>query len=391
MKEPLKLWAKPLKNGNKALYIRRYVPGSNSKQYEYERLKGMFLVDDKQGKDKMARAQNQATMKTATLMLYERITNFKDGRERAKASQDLLLKDWMQIYATKKRQQGQSDSHAKNIHHTMLHLIIYKGTATMMSQVDASYCKGFVSYLSQAKTIGTSAPKRGEHHKKPMAVSTAKLYFNTLVSALNEAVREGIIPINPTTLLRKEDKKMIFRKSNTRPYLNIEEIKRLVATPCKDERVKRAFLFACFCGLRISDVKSLKWSDIQEGMEGSYICKQMVKTRLMVMVPLSEKALAWMPKRTKGKADELVFHLPSYCSINHRIKQWSKAARIEKPVSFHVARHSFATTLLTMGADLYTTSKLLGHQNISTTQIYAEIVNKKKVEAIKLLDKISSV
>ena len=54
----------------------------------------------------------------------------------------------------------------------------------------------------------------------------------------------------------------------------------------------------------------------------------------------------------------------------------------------HTARHTFATTLLTLGADIYTTSKLMGHKNLRTTQIYAEVVNKKKVEAVNLMDKV---
>ena len=70
-----------------------------------------------------------------------------------------------------------------------------------------------------------------------------------------------------------------------------------MATPCKDETVKQAFLFACFCGLRISDVRTLRWADIGKGTEGYYISKLMVKTRHVVTVPLSENALSWMPAR----------------------------------------------------------------------------------------------
>lgn len=65
---------------------------------------------------------------------------------------------------------------------------------------------------------------------------------------------------------------------------------------------------------------------------------------------------------------------------------WAKEAGIQKHVTFHTARHTFATMELTMGADLYTTSKLLGHTEVRTTQIYAKIVNSKKEEAVSLLD-----
>ena len=76
--------------------------------------------------------------------------------------------------------------------------------------------------------------------------------------------------------------------------------------------------------------------------------------------------------------------LPNYFSINYILQQWGKAAGVEKKVSFHIARHTFATSLLTKGADIYTTSKLLGHQNLRTTQIYADVVDSKKKSAVVL-------
>ena len=390
-KEPIKIWVKPLKNGNKAIYLRTYQAGSKGRGYTYERLKGLLLVDDKSGSDKEAKAKNEATLRAAMLIQCERIREWSMSHgnyQREMVTKDMLLKDWMLLYADQKRQQGQSGSHAVNIQHALLHLIRYKGENIRMAQLDKVYCEGLVQYLAHAKTIGTDVPKRGEHHEKDLAKGTARLYYNTFVTALNEAVREGIIPENPTKLLKKEEKKLIGQGESRRCYLSIEEIRLLMATPCKDETVKQAFLFACFCGLRISDVRTLRWADIGKGTEGYYISKLMVKTRHVVTVPLSENALSWMPARGQARADDKVFELPSFFSVNYRLKQWAREAGIDKPVTFHVSRHTFATTLLTMGVDLYTTSKLLGHQNIITTQVYAEIVNRKKVEAVHLLDQI---
>lgn len=390
-KEPIKIWVKPLKSGNKAIYLRTYQAGSKGRGYTYERLKGLVLVDDKRRSDKEAKAKNEATLRTAMLIRCERIKEWSMSHgnyQREMVTKDMLLKDWMLLYADQKRQQGQSGSHAANIQHALLHLIRYKGENIRMAQLDKVYCEGLVQYLAHAKTIGTDVPKRGEHHEKDLAKGTARLYYNTFVTALNEAVREGIIPENPTKLLKKEEKKLIGQGESRRCYLSIEEIRLLMATPCKDETVKQAFLFACFCGLRISDVRTLRWADIGKGTEGYYISKLMVKTRYVVTVPLSENALSWMPVRGQARADNKVFELPSFFSVNYRLKQWAREAGIDKPVTFHCARHTFATTLLTMGVDLYTTSKLLGHQNIITTQVYAEIVNKKKVEAVNLLDQI---
>ena len=105
-------------------------------------------------------------------------------------------------------------------------------------------------------------------------------------------------------------------------------------------------------------------------------------------MPLSANALEWLPDRGDSKGEDFVFTLPSHFSINRSVKKWARDAEIEKNVTFHLSRHTFATTLLTLGADIYTTSKLMGHKNLRTTQIYAEVVNKKKVEAVNLMDKV---
>ena len=80
--------------------------------------------------------------------------------------------------------------------------------------------------------------------------------------------------------------------------------------------------------------------------------------------------------------------LPADTTINSDLKKWAKEAGITKSVCFHVARHTFATLSLEGGVGLAEVSALLGHQNIRTTQIYAKVVDKKKVEAVNLLDKM---
>ena len=75
-------------------------------------------------------------------------------------------------------------------------------------------------------------------------------------------------------------------------------------------------------------------------------------------------------------------------AMNRALKAWAKRAGIDKDITLHTARHTYATTLLTKGADLYTVSKLLGHSEVATTQIYAKIVDSKKVEAVNLLNNL---
>ena len=388
-KEPVKVWLKRLRNGNKAIYLRRYIANTGGKGYQYESL-GMYLVPEV---DAATKNQNKNTLLAVEAIKAQRIIDAANGKasiKKADRTKKTLLVDWMQHYAEIKAKLGQSKSNAVTINNVLLHLIKYKGDKITMAQVDKNFCEGFVLYLANGTTIGTSKPKKiGEHKEKPIAPSTARLYFNTFVTALNEAVRDGVIDKNPTSQLKKEEKKPLKRGGNDRGYLEIEEVKKLMETPCNDEQTKMAFLFACFCGLRLSDIKDLKWQDIKYNADGgAVVSKIQVKTRQSIIVPLSANALEWLPDRGKAKDKDAVFDLSSHFSINRSVKKWAKDALIEKNVTFHLSRHTFATTLLTLGADIYTTSKLLGHQNLRTTQIYAEVVSKKKVEAVSLMDNV---
>lgn len=279
-KEPVKVWLKPLRNGNKAIYLRCYVANTGSKGYKYENL-GMYLVPEV---DAATKNQNKNTLLAVEAIKAQRIIDAANGKasiKKADRTKKTLLVDWMQHYADKKAKLGQSKSNAVTINNVLLHLIKYKGAKITMAQVDKAYCEGFVLYLANGKTIGTGKPeKSGEHKEKPIANSTARLYFNTFITALNEAVRDGVIDKNPTTQLKKEEKKPLKRSGNDRGFLEIEEVKQLVDTPCNDEQIKKAFLFACFCGLRLSDIKDLKWEDIKKSADDSVAINKILKFRI---------------------------------------------------------------------------------------------------------------
>lgn len=216
--------------------------------------------------------------------------------------------------------------------------------------------------------------------------ATQANYYRCFSGALNAAVRAEIILSNPFDKIASVDK--IRVPESAREYLTIDEVKQLIATECKRENVKNAFLFSCFCGLRISDIFAITWGQITQDGEQMRLQLKMQKTKDPLYLPISEQAQKYMPKRGTASAESAIFDLPTGQCCNSIIKDWAKAAGITKKVSFHVARHTFATMMLTLGADLYTTSKLLGHADIETTQIYAKIVNKKKDEAVNLTNGI---
>ena len=198
------------------------------------------------------------------------------------------------------------------------------------------------------------------------------------------------IPFNPMNRLSRHER----AKTNKgkREFLTIDEVKKLIATPCRIEVVKNAYLFACNCGLRLGDVRRLKWEDIAKDGNKWMLSVVMNKSGKPVHIPLGVQARRWMPqhgKKRRQDVDSLVFEkLPNDTNLNACLKEWAAEAGITKAVTYHTSRHTFATMLLTLGADLYTVSKLLGHSQIKNTQVYAEIINRRKVEAVNLADNV---
>ncbi len=84
--------------------------------------------------------------------------------------------------------------------------------------------------------------------------------------------------------------------------------------------------------------------------------------------------------------DNVFVGMPNMGNIGSCIKYWAKRADINKHVSFHTARHTFGTMMLTLGVDLYTVSKLMGHRSVRSTQIYAKIIDQRKDDAVNLVD-----
>ncbi len=358
---------KELADGSKSLYLDIYRNGKRS----YEYLK-MYIIPET---DDNARKRNAATMTAANTIKSRRIielTNGEAGIKRADNQGTVLLLDWMNTYMENQQKRGKRDGHQIKV--AIQILKDYAGERVTMEQVDKIFCQGYIDYL-----LTEYRPQ-----EKPVSKFTAQNYYRVLNGALNAAVRADVIKLNPFTKISNSDK--IHRPESKREYMTIEELRALIATPMKNEAVKRAYLFSCFCGLRISDIIGLKWGNVYVD-NGQYRLEVvMQKTKEPIYLPLSPEALRWMPERGAKSAEDAVFDLPSTTHINILLKPWAKAAGIDKRFSFHTARHTFATMMLTLGADLYTTSKLLGHTDVKMTQVYAKIINRKKDEAVNLVN-----
>lgn len=157
----------------------------------------------------------------------------------------------------------------------------------------------------------------------------------------------------------------------------------MAQTPC-DPLLKRASLFSALTGLRHCDIQKLKWSEVEEFNGGYRLNFTQQKTKGVEYMPISEQAYQLCGERKDG--EKLVFAgLPDPSWINRPIKKWVAEAGITKHITYHCFRHSYATLQLAGGTDIYTVSKMLGHTNVRTTQIYAKVVDAKKEEATKTI------
>jgi integrase len=281
----------------------------------------------------------------------------------------VYLLDWMQTYLEyQEKRDKKGIGQIKAVTHILKE---YAGERFLLDRVDLAFCQGYIDYM-----LTTFRPKG-----KPIAASTRNTYYQIFNGALNTAVRAKRLLRNPFNEMEKSEKPKM--PESVRSYMTIEEVRALIATPVQDGRVKNAYLFSCFCGLRISDIVGLKWKNVFVDNGQYRLAVAMQKTKEPIYLPLSNEALKWMPEREDKAADDHVFSLPS--NINQYLKPWAEAAGITKRFTFHTARHTFATMMLTLGADLYTVSKLLGHTSVRMTQVYAKIINQKKDEAFKLM------
>lgn len=216
---------------------------------------------------------------------------------------------------------------------------------------------------------------------KPLSPASLRNMQQRIVAVFNKAVKCGILRANPFYQMQKAD---IFAKPKTtsKSFLTPDELKRFMASEEMSPGVReaqRAFGFACLTGLRISDIRALRWSDIKcsETTDTLIIVQQ--KTGILNAVPICSTARGWMPQRGK---DDRVFHLPAHANVDAALKRIARKVGIEKNISFHTARHTFGTLIQAATGDIETTKKLMGHRSLKSTTVYADVLTEEKVKAI---------
>lgn len=248
------------------------------------------------------------------------------------------------------------------------YLFKFTNGSLKFSDLNEKICNEFKTHLQNAKS--------NKSNKVTLAQNSAMSYFNKFKAALKQAYKEGYLRYD------LNDKITPLKQAETRRnFLTLEELNSLVKTECNNPLMKRAALFSALTGLRFSDIKNLVWGELEyiEG-NGYFIKYKQQKTKGVEMMPISEQAYKLLGE-PKAPTVQVFEGLKYSAYENRHLYQWIGAAGITKEITFHCFRHTFATLQLSKGTDIYTVSKMLGHRELKTTQIYAKVIDQTKREA----------
>lgn len=245
---------------------------------------------------------------------------------------------------------------------TYLHLEKFCQGKCLMKDLDVEFCEKFRDYLMNEATKKDNCG---------LTTNTAAAYFRLFRAGLKQAYKDRYISENINDRLDG-----ITEKKTKKEFLTLNEVKTLMETPCEFEVLRRASLFSILTGLRISDILDLKWEQICEAPDGGpCIRKNIIKSGREESIFISEEAVSYCGER---KESGPVFKGLTKYMTNEPLKEWIRDAGIDKHITFHCFRHTFATLQIAQGTDIYTVSHQLTHSNVQTTQIYADLVDEKK-------------
>ena len=366
---------KQTKKGQISLYLEYYKgtvkteEGKTKAIRDYEYL-DLYLKDNPQTKQE--RQTNKETLELAKSIKAKRELEIKNGQHGFKRSGSSNA-DFMVLFEEEAQKRKAKEGSLGNWLISKKHLENYLGSDTLpFKKIDKKFCEGFKEYLTNVKKTN------GE----PLASSSVASYFSKFRATLNKAVKKRYISFNPANEV--ETPRV---KTPKREHLTVEELKAVSKAECRYPVLKNAFMFACLTGLRWSDVQKLTWSEIEQNEDGWRVVFHQKKTDGLQYVEIPDNAKQYLgePKDPEVR----VFKGLKYSSyMNVALERWMLKAGVTKNITFHCARHTYAILQLQHGADIYTVSKLLGHKNLKTTQIYADIVDQKRKEAVNRLNQI---
>ena len=363
---------KKISKGRLSLYLDYYPPIPNLETGEPTRRKflGIYVLQkpktllEKQDKKESYQIAEEICAKAKNALNKAEIyTEFEKERleQIANGNQDFLS---YFLKLTNKRKSSNHDNWVSAYNY----LNQFTNGSVKFKELNERFCEDFKEFLLNTKSIKSIKTKL----KRNSAVS----YFNKFKAALREAFNDGLLIYDLNGKVSS-----IKPEETNRQYLTLDELRKLAETHCNNPLLKRVALFSALTGLRHSDIKKLIWGEVQySDLRGTYLKFRQKKTKGVEELPISEEAAQLLGERL-GREDRVFPGLTYSAYENKHLYQWIGLAGIEKDITFHCFRHTYAVLQLEHGTDLYTVSKMLGQRELKTTQIYAKIVDRTKQDA----------
>lgn len=325
------------------------------------------------------RQQNKETLELAKKIRFERGQQLLEQGEgyRLKKDSNINFLDWMWSYYEAYTKGDKR--HIKRAHDVFIDFLNatpeYQKYAKRLKpeQLDKEMIMTFTEYL--------------QHRFRGEGPHTLYARFKKIIAA---AVDKDVMRKDPCHGISIT----IDNGSLKKDVLSMDEIKQLITCHYQgeSENIRRAFLFCLRCGLRFCDVKDLTYSNVD--FSNRLLKFEQAKTKghssaSSVVIPLSDGVLDLIGKPSvEGNRDELIFPLPSHTMCLKALRHWCKRAGIDKHITWHCARHSFAVNILNNGANIKTVAALLGHSGLKHTEKYTRAVDALKQDAINSLSEL---
>lgn len=364
---------KKIKNGKKSLYLDFYPPILHPETGKHTRREFLGLYLYEKPKSELERTHNRETKILAQTVCAKRQIALQEGHY-GFLSKNIEQESFLHYFKDKVDKRQRTGVNYQSWKSTYLYLFRFSDGKLIFKNTTELFCKEFKEYLLNTSQLNS---------KRPLSHNAASAYFNIFKEATRQAFEDKYLKSNPARRV-----KSIPSKETDREFLTLEELKAMAKTECEDTLLKRAGLFSALTGLRWSDVSALVWSEVQHSdLNGYYIRFRTKKTNRPETLPINDNARDILGN--EGDPDEKVFDGLKYGNnVTAMLSHWALKAGVNKRITFHSFRHTYATLQLTMGTDIYTVSKMLGHKKVETTQIYAKVINKRKREAANRIPKI---
>lgn len=358
-------------NGRISLYLDYYPPIKDHKTGKEKRQEFLKLYIYDKPKGQAQKDFNKSVLATAEEIQANRINEirkadiyneFEKERVRLKELEQQDFLEYFKLLVRKKK-----DSNRQTWKTVLMYLEEYFTNGLTFGEIGLKTINGFKDHLLNTNSVRSD--------KSKLSQNTALSYFNKVKASLKQAFKDGLLQVDINGRIEP-----IKAEETRREFLTIEELQSLVKTHCNDDVLKRASLFSALTGLRFSDIVKLKGNEVNKDSTGYYLTFTQQKTKGVENHYISEQAYNLLGDFDKD--DSQVFKGLKYSAYsNKHLAQWIGASGITKKTTFHCFRHTYATLQLDSGTDIYTISKLLGHKNVKTTQIYTKIFDGKKREA----------